>query len=58
MKDWLSAHRKAILAAIGAVAVLVVDEETAQSIIAFVDAALVLIVPNDQAAIDRVYRRR
>ncbi len=56
--DWINAHRKALLAAIGAVAILVVDENTAQEIIAFVDAALVLLVGNDQAAVERIYGRR
>jgi hypothetical protein len=55
--DWISAHRKALLAAIGAVAVLFVDDNTAQQIIAFVDAALVLLVPNDQDAVARIYYR-
>ncbi len=56
--DWISAHRKALLAAIGAVAILFVDETTTDHIIAVVDAALVLLVPNDQGAIDRIYGRR
>lgn len=55
--DWINAHRKAILAAIGAVLVLVVDENTVQQVVGIVDAVLILLVPNDQAAIERIYRR-
>ncbi len=58
MLDYINAHRKAILAALGAVLVLIVDEETAQTVIAAVDALLVLLVPNDQGAVERVYHRR
>ena len=55
--DWLNAHRKVIIAAIGALLVIFIDEQTAQAIIAAIDAVLVGLIPNDQAAIDRVYRR-
>jgi hypothetical protein len=56
--DYISAHRKAILAAIGAVLVGIVDSATADAIIGGIDALLVLLVPNDDVARDRVYRRR
>lgn len=55
--SYIRAHRKAIIAAVGAVAVLVVDEETAQSVIALADAALVLLVPNDEYEKARIYGR-
>ena len=44
---WIAAHRKGILAAVGAVVVLVVDEETAQSIVAVAAAILTYLVPNE-----------
>jgi len=53
--DWIRAHRKALLAAVGAVAILVVDSSTTDHIVAIVDAVLVLLVPNDEDAIDRIY---
>jgi len=56
--DWIDAHRKAILAAIGAVLILVLDENTTQEIVAIVDTILLFVVPNDQGAIDRIYHRR
>ncbi len=58
MSDYLTAHSKAILAAVGAVAVLIVDAETAQSIVAVAAAVLVFFVPNSQAAVARVYGPR
>jgi hypothetical protein len=56
--DYINAHRKAIIAAIGALLVIFVDDATAQTIAAALDAVLVLAVPNDQAAVERVYRKR
>ena len=53
--DWIRAHRKGILALIGAACALIVDETTAREIIAVADAVLVVLVPNDQAAIARIY---
>lgn len=47
MIAWINAHRKGILAAIAAVVVLVVDEETAQSIVAVAGAVLTYLVPNE-----------
>jgi hypothetical protein len=56
--DYIQAHRKAILAAIGAVLVGIVDSATADAIIGGLDALLVLIVPNDEEAKAKVYRKR
>lgn len=55
--DWISAHRKVLLAAIAAVLVIFVDEQTAQDIVAGIGALLVFLVPNDQAAVQRIYHR-
>lgn len=55
--DYLQAHRKAIVAAIAAVLVLVVDQETADKIVGAVGVLLTLLVPNDEGAIQRVYHR-
>lgn len=57
IRDYIAAHRKALLVALGAVLVLVVDAEIADKIVGAVTLALTLVVPNDQDAIDRVYRR-
>ena len=55
--DWINAHRKVLIAAIGAILVIFIDEQTAQAIIAAVHAILVGLIPNDQVAIDRIYHR-
>lgn len=55
---WFNAHRKVILAAITAVLVIFVDDQTAQDITAGIGAVLVYLVPNDQAAVEAVYSRR
>lgn len=55
--DYIQAHRKALLALVAAVLVFVVDAESADRIIVAVNAVLILIVPNDQAAVARIYRR-
>lgn len=43
---WIHAHRKAIVAAVAAVAVVFVDANTAQEIAAVVGTVLVWAVPN------------
>lgn len=55
--DWIRAHRKGLLAALTAVLVLVVDPATADKIIGGVGVLLTILIPNDPAAIDRLYRR-
>jgi hypothetical protein len=45
--DWIRSHRKAIVAAIAAVLVLVVDSESADRIAAAAGAVLTYLVPND-----------
>jgi hypothetical protein len=56
--DVLRAHRKVILAALSVVLIQVVDQDTADWIIAVVGTLLVGGVPNDEAAKDRIYHRR
>ena len=58
MFDYISAHRKGLLAALTAVLVLIVDAETADKVVGAVGVLLTVLVPNDQAAVERVYRRR
>lgn len=58
MLDFIRAHRKGILAALTAVLVLVVDAETADKVVGAVGLVLTIVVPNDQDAIERVYRKR
>lgn len=58
MLDLIRAHRKALLALAGALLIQFVDSETADWIVATLDTFLVVLVPNDQAASDRVYRKR
>lgn len=57
ISDYIAAHRKAILAAIGAVLIWFVDDATVDAVVATVDTLLVLLVSNDPAAVARVYRR-
>lgn len=56
VKDYINAHRKAIIAVVVAVFVLVVPGATPDMVAAFVGAVLTFLVPNDQAAVARVYR--
>lgn len=55
IRDYIAAHRKALLAAVTAVAVLLFDSETAQIISGAVGTLLTLLVPNDPAAVGRIY---
>lgn len=55
IRDYVAAHRKALIVAAGAVLVLFVDPATADKIIGGLTVALTLLVPNDQAAVARVY---
>lgn len=57
LRDYIAAHYKAIIVAVGAVLVLVVDAETADKIIGALTIVLTIIVGNDPDAVDRVYRR-
>lgn len=58
MLDLIRGHRKGILAVLTAVLVVVVDQETADTIVGAVGVLLTVLVPNDQDAVDRVYRKR
>jgi len=58
VRTWIAAHRKALLAAIAAVAILFVPEATVDMIIAFVGAGLTFFVPNDPAAVEQIYGAR
>lgn len=55
--DYIAAHRKALLTALTAVLVLFLDADVAQTIAAALGTLLVLVVPNDQAATQRVYHK-
>lgn len=57
MLDFIAAHRKGILAAITAVLVLVLDQETVDKVVGIVGVLLTILVPNDQVAVDRIYHR-
>lgn len=56
--DWLRAHAKFIPPLVAAIAIIFVPQATVDMILAIVAAALTLIVPNDQAAIERIYPSR
>ena len=56
--DLIAAHRKAILTALTAVLIQVVDADTADWIVASVGTLLTLLVPNNEDAKRRVYRNR
>lgn len=58
MLDVIKAHRKGILAILTAVLVLVVDQETADKLVGAVGVLLTILVPNDEAAVERVYRKK
>lgn len=53
--DWIAAHRKALLAALTAVLVLVVDQDTVDKIIGAVGVLSTWLIPNDEAAAARLY---
>jgi hypothetical protein len=56
--DLLAAHRKALLAALTALLIQWVDADTADWIVAGVGIALTALVPNDEQATRRIYRKR
>jgi hypothetical protein len=58
VKDYINAHRKALIAAVVAVVIVVAPDADADMIAAIVGALLTLLVPNDQVAIQRVYHRK
>jgi hypothetical protein len=55
--DWITAHAKAIIAAIGAVLILVLDQQTVDIIVGALTTLSVLLVPNNQPAVERIYHR-
>lgn len=57
MLDYIRAHRKVLLTLAGLLAIQFLDSETADWVVATVDTLLVLVVPNDQAAVDRVWKK-
>lgn len=57
MKDWVNAHRKALLAAVGAIVIIFADDATVTEVTTVVETVLLWLVPNDQDAIDRIYHR-
>jgi hypothetical protein len=56
--DWIRAHRKGLLAALTGVLLLVLDQESADKIAGAAGVLLILLVPNNQEAATRIYRRR
>ena len=56
--DFIRAHRKAIIAAVAGVLVIFLDADTAKEVAGGLGAALTWAVPNDAAAVERVYHRR
>ena len=57
MSTYIRAHRKALLAALAAVLILFFPSATVDEVVSIVGAFLILIVPNDQAAVARIYRK-
>jgi hypothetical protein len=57
MADYINAHRKAILALVGLLAIQFLDSDTADWCILVADTILVLLVPNDVEAKARVWGR-
>lgn len=57
ISTYIRAHRKALLAALSAVLILFLDSATTDEIVSGVGALLILVVPNDQAAVAAIYRR-
>jgi hypothetical protein len=55
MTKYVTAHAKGLLAVATAVLLLVVDQTTADIIIAVLGSALAVLVPNNQAAIESIY---
>lgn len=55
IRDWVAAHRKALIVAIGAVLALVFNPDEVQEITGIVTVILTWLVPNDQAAVERIY---
>lgn len=58
LSDFLTAHRKAILALLSLVLVQVVDSQTADWAVVIVGSILTGVVRNDSYASARIYRRR
>lgn len=56
--DLVAAHRKAILTGLGLLLVQWFDSETVDWIVVAVDTVLVGLVPNDERAKRRIYRKR
>lgn len=55
---WISAHYKALVVAVGAVLVLVVDSKTADEVVGALTIIGTVLVPNDPDAVDQVWHRR
>ncbi len=58
IKDWVAAHRKVLLPAISGLLILFIDQETVDIIIGGIGIVLTYLVPNDPAAVERVYHRK
>lgn len=57
IRRYVRAHRKAIIAAVTAIVVLIADAETADKVAGAVGLGLLIVVPNDQDAIRAVYHK-
>lgn len=58
LRDYVAAHRKALIALAGLLAIQFLDSDTADWVALVVTVLLDLTVPNDQAAVDRIYPNR
>ena len=56
-RDYLNAHRKAIIAGVSLLLVQEVDSETADWIVSATGVFFTLITPNDRAAAFRIYKK-
>lgn len=55
VKDWITAHVKGIVAAVGAVLILVIDQSQVDIVVGILTSIGVLLFPNNQAASQRIY---
>lgn len=57
IRDFIAAHRKAIIFAVAAIVVIFTDDNTAQEVAGIVGTVLGYLVPNDEMATKRIYRK-
>ena len=56
-RDYVAAHRKAIIAGAALLSVQEVDSETVDWVVSVLGVALTLLTPNDAAAKFRIYKK-